>query len=129
MVRLDEIVRSNAQSASKSQAGVVCVFSGATGGIGAATLNRLSGILRNSTFYVLGRSASRFQSQRAVLEAHRRGNKIVFLGTEVTLLSQVDATCKAIVEKEQKVDVLYMSAGMLPFNGPACLSPYGIASH
>lgn len=38
----------------------VCVFAGATSGIGAATLTSITSILRNPTLYILGRSVSRF---------------------------------------------------------------------
>lgn len=43
----------------------VCVFAGATGGIGAGTLEKMTAILREPTLYALGRSSRRFASQMA----------------------------------------------------------------
>ena len=100
--------------------GLVCVFVGATSGIGASTLETMVQKLQKSTFYVLGRSASRFTNQRAKLESLSPSCKIVFIQAEVSLLSAVDAACKQIAASEQKVDYLYMSAGLIPLNGPQC---------
>ena len=100
--------------------GLVCVFVGATSGIGAGTLETMVQKLRKSTFYVLGRSASRFTNQRAKLESLSPSCKIVFIEAEVSLLSAVDAACKQIAASEQRVDYLYMSPGLLPLNGPQC---------
>ena len=100
--------------------GLVCVFVGATSGIGASTLETTVQKLRKSTFYVLGRSASRFASQCAKLETLSPSCRIVFIQAEVSLLSAVDAACKQIAASEQKVDYLYMSPGLIPLNGPQC---------
>ena len=100
--------------------GLVCVFVGATSGIGAGTLEKMVQKLQESTFYVLGRSASRFANQRAKLESLNPSCKIVFIPAEVSLLSAVDATCKHIAASEERVDYLYMSPGLIPLNGPQC---------
>ena len=100
--------------------GLVCVFVGATSGIGASTLEKTVQKLQESTFYVLGRSASRFANQRAKLESLSPSCRIVFIQAEVSLLSAVDAACKQIAASEQKVDYLYMSPVLIPLNGPQC---------
>lgn len=58
----------NAQFASQNHENLVCVFAGATSGIGASTLQKMVSILGASTFYVLGRSKTRFADQRAELQ-------------------------------------------------------------
>ncbi len=100
--------------------GLVCVFAGATSGIGASTLETMVHKLQKSTFYVLGRSTSRFAGQRAKLKSLNPSCKIVFIQAEVSLLSAVDAACKQIAASEQKLDYLYMSPGLIPLNGPQC---------
>ncbi|KAM0802944.1 hypothetical protein BDR22DRAFT_929586 [Usnea florida] len=100
--------------------GLVCVFVGATSGIGANTLKTMVHKLQKSTFYVLGRSASRFANQCAKLNSLNPSCKIVFIQAEVSLLSAVDAACKQITASEQKLDYLYMSPGLIPLNGPQC---------
>lgn len=104
----------------EQDAGLVCVFVGATSGIGASTLETMVQKLLKSTFYVLGRSASRFANQRAKLDSLSPSCKIVFIQAEVSLLSAVDAACKEITASEQKVDYVYMSPGLIPLNGPQC---------
>jgi NAD(P)-dependent dehydrogenase (short-subunit alcohol dehydrogenase family) len=100
--------------------GLVCVFAGATSGIGASTLEKMATLLHAPTFYVIGRSAEHFSSQRVKLEKLNPTCKIVFLEAEVSLISDVDAVCKQITDAEKKVDYLFMSPGMLPFNGAQC---------
>ena len=100
--------------------GLVCVFVGATSGIGASTLETTVQKLQKSTFYVLGRSASRFTNQRVKLQSLNPSCKIIFIQAEISLLSAVDGACKQIAASEQKVDYLYMSPGLIPLNGPQC---------
>jgi NAD(P)-dependent dehydrogenase (short-subunit alcohol dehydrogenase family) len=106
----------------------VCVFAGATSGIGASTLEKMATMLHAPIFYVIGRSAGRFTSQRAKLETLNPTCKVVFLEAEVSLISDVDAACKQITAAEKKVDYLFMSPGMLPFNGPQCMCLPGLNS-
>ena len=97
---------------------LVCVFAGATSGIGASTLEKMVQTLQKSTFYVLGRSAPRCANHRAKLESLNPSCKLVFIQAEVSLLSDIYAACKQINAFEQKVDYLYMSPGLIPLNGP-----------
>ena len=100
--------------------GLVCVFAGATSGIGASTLERMVQKLQQSTFYILGRSAPRFADQLARLKSLNSSCRLVFIQAEVSLLVDIDAACKQITAAEQKVDYLCMSPGLIPLNGPQC---------
>jgi NADP-dependent 3-hydroxy acid dehydrogenase YdfG len=100
--------------------GLVCVFAGATSGIGSSTLERMASMLPSATFYVIGRSASHFASQRAKLQTLNPTCEVIFLEAEISLLSEVDRVCKQITAAEKKVDYLYMSPGLMPLNGPQC---------
>ena len=120
MVKATTIRQSN-EFDKERDVGLVCVFAGATSGIGAGTLEKMVQKLQESTFYVLGRSASRFADQRAKLESLNPSCKFVFIESEVSLLSSIDAACGQITAAEQKVDYLFTSAGMVPFNGPQCM--------
>jgi NADP-dependent 3-hydroxy acid dehydrogenase YdfG len=120
MVHISTIRERNARYTKEHSAGLVCVFVGATAGIGAATLERMVQMLDDSTFYVLGRSATKFQAQKSKLESLNTNNKISFIQTEVSLVSGVDDACQLVVEKENEVDYLYMSAGKVPFEGATC---------
>ena len=123
MVKLSTVTEANALFASDSSknAGLVCVFSGATGGIGEATIEKLAVMLPGATFYVLGRSAARFTTQRAKLESLNPSLKLVFLEAEVSLIADIDVASKRIIEAEQKVDYLFMSQGCFPVTVPQCM--------
>lgn len=120
MVKASTIRQHNASFAREHHAGLVCVFAGATSGIGAGTLERMALMLEAPTFYVIGRSRSRFTRQQVKIEHLNPSCKVIFLEAEVSLLSDVDAVCKQIIAAEQKVDYLYMSPGLMPLNGPQC---------
>ena len=122
MVNTTTVRQCNARFASEHHSGFVCVFAGATSGIGGGTLEKMALMLQAPTFYIIGRSAARFASQRAKLQELNASCKIVFLEAEVSLLSDVNSVCKRITESETKVDCLYMSPGLMPLNGPQC--PY-----
>jgi NAD(P)-dependent dehydrogenase (short-subunit alcohol dehydrogenase family) len=123
MVKFSAITQANARFASDSEhnAGLVCVFAGATSGIGAGTMERILVMLQLPTFYVLGRSQARFANQRAKLESLNPSLKLVFLETDISFISGVDAACKKILDAEQKVYYLFMSQGSFPINVPTCL--------
>ncbi|KAJ4421165.1 hypothetical protein N0V82_003930 [Gnomoniopsis sp. IMI 355080] len=117
MVKLSSIRQSNeafATDISKSS-GLVSVFAGATSGIGASTLEASAAIVKDSTFYVLGRSAQKFEPQRAKLEALNPSCQLEFIECDVSLLASVDTACKEI--SADKIDFLYMSQGLVPLNG------------
>lgn len=129
MVKLSEVRDAKTEFARKSRenTGLICVFAGATSGIGKATLEKLvSTIVREATIYVIGRSESRFKNQLADLGGLNMSCKIIYLETEFSLISGVDAAVKQILERETKVDYLFMSTGKLPHAGPTCESffPY-----
>ncbi|KAH8763979.1 hypothetical protein F5882DRAFT_453266 [Hyaloscypha sp. PMI_1271] len=118
MVKIAAIRESNQRFAnSHDEQGLVCVFAGATSGIGASTLERMATMLHSPTFYVIGRSAARFVAQHTKLATLNPNCKIAFLEADVSLLSDVDVLCKQIVQAEKKMDYLYMSPGLMPLNG------------
>ncbi|KAI1387794.1 uncharacterized protein F4822DRAFT_407593 [Hypoxylon trugodes] len=102
----------------RNDPGRVCVFAGATSGIGASTLERLTCVLSSPTIYIIGRSAKRFAAQQARLYSLNRSCRIVFLQAQVSLLADVDTVCKKIANQERAVDYLFMSPGLIPINGP-----------
>lgn len=121
MVKATVIKQNNNRFTSEQHTECVCVFAGATSGIGAATLEKMATMLHEPTLYVLGRSAARFESQRAKLESLSPGCKVVFIEVEISVLSEVDKACERILGAEKKVDYLYMSPGLIPLNGPECM--------
>ncbi|KAI2629581.1 hypothetical protein GGR54DRAFT_635763 [Hypoxylon sp. NC1633] len=125
MTPVATVIRSNAEFASQNIQGAVCVFAGATSGIGARTLERMTTMFASATFYVLGRSAMQFANQYKILHSLNPQINILYIETEVSLISGIDAACEQIAATERKVDFLCMSMGSIPMNG-AVYSPEGI---
>ncbi len=107
MVTITEIRKSNASFAAQGHSNFVCVFAGATAGIGAATLREMVGLLHSSTFYILGRNPSRYQEKLDELRKINPSNKIIFVETQIALISEIDATCEKIRAAEKKVDIVW----------------------
>lgn len=120
MVSTKEIVAANAAFAAKRTSGKVFVLTGATSGIGASTMEKLASMVDTATFYVAGRSAPRFSSLRAKVEALNPNIRIVFFECNVSLLADMDAFSGLITASEKSVDYLCMSQGALPFTGAQC---------
>jgi hypothetical protein len=122
MVKFSTITQANARFAATNaeNAGLVLVFSGATSGIGAGILENMATMFHSSTFYILGRSSTKFVPQRAKLERLNASLKLVFLEAEVSLIRDIDAASKKIKEAETKVDYLCMSQGCFPVHVPNC---------
>ena len=116
------IIESNEMFASKHQEGAVCVFIGATSGIGWGTLRRMATMLYSSTFYVLGRSEARFASKLDQLRDLGPTSKFVFVDTQISFISGIDTACERIISTEKRVDYLCMSSGGMPFGGAICMS-------
>lgn len=119
MVNILEIQESNARFAHEIHKGLVCVFAGATSGIGLATLQKLTTLLQSSTFYVLGRPEKHF-SLLDNIRTIASSNKIIFIEMQFSLISSIDEACAQITSAEQKVDYLCMSPGGMPFQGAVC---------
>jgi NADP-dependent 3-hydroxy acid dehydrogenase YdfG len=100
--------------------GLICVFAGATSNLGAGTLEQLATMLQDSTFYVLGRSETKFKAQSRSLQSLNPTLKVVFLETDVSSISGIDFACEQIAKSEKKVDFLFMSQGCIPLTVPQC---------
>lgn len=120
MVKVDSVIEINERFASERHERIVCVFAGATSGIGMGTLQRLATMLYSSTFYVLGRSESRFQGRLEKLREESPSCNFIFIETQVSRISGIDAACGNIISEQQKVDYLCMSPGGMPFGGAVC---------
>jgi NADP-dependent 3-hydroxy acid dehydrogenase YdfG len=120
MVQLSEIRKSNADYAAQGHSGLVCVFAGATAGIGAATLREVVGLVRSSTLYVLGRDPRRYQDKLDELKRIGPTNYIVVVEAQISLISGVDKACAFIRKAAEKVDMICVSPGGMPLQGALC---------
>ena len=93
--------------------GLVAVFVGATSGIGMGTLKQFVKYANSPQVYILGRSE---RAAKGLLEELRTTNpngNFDFIETEISLIKNVDIVCEKIKSKEKKVDLLFMTPGVL----------------
>ncbi|KAL2071171.1 hypothetical protein VTL71DRAFT_12406 [Oculimacula yallundae] len=117
MVELETIRRSNS-ALSSAPARLVCLFIGATRGIGASTLEELTRSLNAPKIYFVGRSKAKASIQLARLSTLNSDAVIEFIESEISILRNVDSVCEEVSLKETRLDLLFMSPGMLAFGGP-----------
>jgi hypothetical protein len=121
MVKFSTITQANARFAvtNGENAGLVLVFSGATSSIRAGILENMPTMFHSSTFYILGRSSTKFVPQRTKLESLNPSLKLLIFEAEVSLIGDIDAVSKKINEAETKVDsLLCVSQGCFPVYVP-----------
>ncbi|KAF4908011.1 Oxidoreductase lepF [Colletotrichum viniferum] len=118
MVSLTEVRASNA-ALTPSTIPKTALFVGATSGIGKYTLFEIVSLNLPMKCYVVGRKASE-PAMRPALEALRRKNaqaELIWVEAEVSLLSEVKRVCGLIKEKEERLDLMCLTAGYAPFGG------------
>ncbi|KAL4746646.1 hypothetical protein BDW72DRAFT_30835 [Aspergillus terricola var. indicus] len=116
MVSFDQVKQTNSGLQSYGP-GIVGIFVGGTSGIGEATARSF---VRNATaprVYLIGRNEAQASKIITELNALNPGSKTTFLKCDVSLLKEVDEVCKDIQEKEEKVNVLVLTTGMMTYKG------------
>ncbi|KAF9880835.1 hypothetical protein CkaCkLH20_01877 [Colletotrichum karsti] len=116
MPSIHEVRRSNALLKSGSP-GMVAVMAGATSGIGQATCKALVEHCEEPTVYIVGRNIASATATMEHLKTLNPSAKIHFIQSDLSLLNNVDAVCREIMEKETKINLVFLSAGFLSMNG------------
>jgi short-subunit dehydrogenase len=116
MVALSDIREANTSfSVSAFNDGITAVFVGATSGIGLATVQAFVAVTKNAQVYIVGRSLQKFTIQLNDLQQANSSTKVNFIEAEISLIREVDRVCREISSKEEKIDVLWLSSGILKF--------------
>ncbi|KAF2671865.1 short-chain dehydrogenase/reductase [Microthyrium microscopicum] len=97
--------------------GLVAAFIGATSGIGEEALRQFTQYATSPKIYIVGRSASSAAPLISQLKQSNPEATIEFVEKNVSLLRDIDAFTSYIKSKEQKLDILMMSAGFISFVG------------
>ncbi|KAH7007966.1 uncharacterized protein B0I36DRAFT_258234 [Microdochium trichocladiopsis] len=95
----------------------VAVFTGATQGIGKATLTQLVGVGTPITIYLIGRNGSTQEGFLEELRASNQQAKIVWLEGQVSLLSETKRLCDEIKSREKSIDLLFFCAAYVALGG------------
>lgn len=116
MVNIKDVRTSNSSLRAKSP-GMVALFVGGTSGIGTGTLKQLTKDANAPKIYIVGRSRSSAGSLLDNLRSLNPQGIFVFIETEISLIKNVDTVCSEIKEKEQKLDLIFLSTGYLTLGG------------
>jgi NAD(P)-dependent dehydrogenase (short-subunit alcohol dehydrogenase family) len=116
MVSMKEVRLSNG-GLEKGPAGLKALFVGATAGIGASAVKQFALNTKSPTVYLAGRSQAKAAPLLDELKSLNPQATFTFIEAEVSLLKGVDKVCDEILAKEQKLDLLWVSQGLLSFSG------------
>lgn len=120
MVSICEVHAANA-SLKSSTSSLTAVFTGATSGIGKATLQSFAKHIPKPTALIVGRSQKAFAAELENLNTINSNGTYILLEEDISLIKNIDAVCKRIAsvlqEKKLKINLLFMSQGYISFNG------------
>lgn len=111
MVTLEQIQTSNAHIVSSLPSGLVAVFVGATRGIGESTLKQFVRYAVAPRVYFIGRDRTDGDRVSAELAHINPEGEYHFMGSDVSLLANVDELCREIKVKEKVINLLFLSCG------------------
>lgn len=113
MVSLEEVHASNACVASELPSGLIAVFVGATSGIGEYTLKQFAKHARRPRIYFVGRSKEAGERIATECKASNPEGSFTFIRADVSLIRTVDEVCNDIKHKEDVINLLFLSAGVI----------------
>ncbi|CAL5868777.1 uncharacterized protein PFLUO_LOCUS3004 [Penicillium psychrofluorescens] len=116
MVSLSEVQASNAQIATSLPPGLVAVFVGATGGIGESTLKEFARNARQPRVYFVGRSQDAGNRVTAECRQLNPEGEFIFIQADCSLIKVVDSVCSEIKNKEDAINLLFLSCGTVVLN-------------
>ena len=116
MTSLDEVKASNNQLTAATTP-EVAVFVGATSGIGKAALTELISQGFPTRIYIIGRDKSEFQPVLTELRASYQAADLIFLEGQISLMAETKRLTDEILRRENRIDLLFLSSGFLPFLG------------
>ncbi|KAL2689105.1 hypothetical protein Neosp_003157 [[Neocosmospora] mangrovei] len=110
-------IRASNALATEASVPKIAVFVGGTDGIGKATLRALVSKGFPIKVYIVGRNEA---GHRALLDELRGLNPkadLVYVQGQISLVADSQRIAKHISAQEDKIDLLFLSAGYLPFTG------------
>ncbi|PWY74135.1 short-chain dehydrogenases/reductase [Aspergillus eucalypticola CBS 122712] len=116
MVAISE-VRGQLPNIKNLGSGLVAVFVGGTSGIGLSTAREFTRYATAPHIYLIGRNEAQASEIISELRAVNQSATVDFIKSDVSLLKNVDTTCREIAQKESKVNLLFLSAGILTTQG------------
>jgi NAD(P)-dependent dehydrogenase (short-subunit alcohol dehydrogenase family) len=93
------------------------LFVGGTSGIGASTLRQLARHTESPTAYIIGRNETRAKPFLSELRSLNGNGKFHFIEADVSRVRNVDVACKEILDRENKLNFLFMTPGGISLGG------------
>lgn len=90
---------------------------GGTSGIGESTAREFVRHTIKPRIYLVGRSQEQADLLKQEFEALNPESQINFIKSDVAQLRNVDAVCEEIKAKEDKINILFLSAGIMTMKG------------
>ncbi|MCJ1398713.1 hypothetical protein MMC11_001914 [Xylographa trunciseda] len=112
-----QVVRASNSKLKELGPGLVAVFVGGTSGIGETTAREFVRNTIQPTVYLVGRNESQASKIIEELQGINPEGKISFVRSDVSLLRNVDKACQEIQIKEERINLLFLSAGFLTMKG------------
>ncbi|KAE9962621.1 hypothetical protein BLS_000107 [Venturia inaequalis] len=97
--------------------GLVGVFVGGTSGIGESTAREFVRYAVKPRIYLVGRSQEQADLLKEEFQALNPESQINFIKSDVAQLRNVDAVCEEIKAKDDKINLLCLSAGIMTLKG------------
>ncbi|KAF2752313.1 hypothetical protein M011DRAFT_516577 [Sporormia fimetaria CBS 119925] len=116
-VALTEIRAHNSTLSKALGPGLVAIFVGGTSGIGLSTARDFVRSTQSPHIYLIGRDSAAAERIIPEFTSLNPNSKTTFIKSDVSLLKNVDEACRAIKAKEDKVNLLFMTAGYFTMNG------------
>ncbi|KAI1748264.1 NAD(P)-binding protein [Xylaria castorea] len=113
MVSLSSIHSSNSLISSTLPPGLVAVFVGGTSGIGEETLKKFAQYTTRPRAYIIGRSQKAADHIVTECQAINPEGQYFFRKADVSLIRGVDEVCEEIKAKEQAINILFLTCGVL----------------
>ncbi|KAK7211439.1 hypothetical protein V2G26_018617 [Clonostachys chloroleuca] len=116
MVAIEQI-RNDLAQASRSKHQLVAVFVGGTSGIGESTARELVRYSTGRRIYLIGRSQDQADRIKTEFASLNPSCDVCFIQSDASQLGNVDSLCDKIKAQEEKIDVLFLSAGIFHLRG------------
>jgi NAD(P)-dependent dehydrogenase (short-subunit alcohol dehydrogenase family) len=110
-------IRASNAAITKATLPKTCVFVGGTDGIGKATLRSLVSQGFPLKIYLVGRNEAAHRPLINELAQLNSQAQLKYVEGQISLVADSQRLVDQIAAQEDKIDLLFLSAGYLPFNG------------
>ncbi|MCJ1342929.1 hypothetical protein MMC31_001118 [Peltigera leucophlebia] len=112
-----QVVRNHNMKLKKLGPGLVGVFVGETAGIGETTVREFVRYTLQPTVYLVGRNEEQALKIIGELQNINGDAKVDFIKSDISLLRNIDKACEKIQAKEEKINLLFLTAGFMRLKG------------